>query len=144
MARRIEFRGIVHDVLAAFVSRNNDLNGYWALGQLRNWIEDAGAGTLDIPLLGESLAAVNSMTFPISQRFAAMLQDSMKRHKLPSEWVVGAHFTFELAAHNRLNCSLRVVSDLGRSFESCRVLLVRRHDPRFELRRRSIAAAART
>lgn len=143
MARRIELQGIVHDVLAAFISRNNDLNGYWALGQLRIWMEDEGAGTLDMPLVGEGLAVINSKTFPISQRFAAMLQVRMKSQNLPSEWVQDARFTVELAAFDRLNCSLRVVSDLGRSFEFSRIQLVRRHDPRREHRRRSVAAAAR-
>lgn len=143
MARRIELQGIVHDVLAAFISRNNELSGYWALGQLRTWTEDEGAGTLEIPLVGGGLAALNSETFPISHRFAAMLQVLMKSQNLPAEWVQDARFSVELAAFDRLNCSLRVVSDLGRSFEFSRVLLVRRHDPRRELRRRSAAAAAR-
>lgn len=106
-------------------------------------MEDEGAGTLDIPLVGECLAAINSKTVPISQRFTAMLQVLMKSQSLPSEWIQDARFIVELAAFDRLNCSLHVVSDLGRSFEFSRILLVRRHDPRRELRRRSVAAAAR-
>ena len=135
MARRIELRGIVHDALAAFISRNNDLNGYWALGQLRNWIEGEGAGTLDIPLVGEGIAEIKPEISLISQRFAVTLQVLMKSQNLPSEWVQDAHFTVELAAFDRLICSLHVVADLGRSFEFSRILLVRRHDPRRELRR---------
>lgn len=103
-------------------------------------MENEGAGTLEIPLVGEGLAAINSKTFPISQCFAAMLQVLMKSQNLPSEWVQDARFTVELAAFDRFNCSFRVVSELGRAFEFSRILLVRRHDPRRESRR---AAAAR-
>ncbi|MEO1909337.1 MAG: hypothetical protein ABGX10_02725 [Paracoccus sp. (in: a-proteobacteria)] len=143
MARRIQLQGIVQDALAAFISRNNDLNGYWALGQLRNWIEGEGAGALDIPIVGEGLAEIKTEISPISQRFAARLLVLMKSKNLPSEWVQDARFTVKLAAFDRLDCSFRVVSDLGRSFKSSRVLLVRGHDPRRELRRRSAATAAR-
>lgn len=135
MARRVELQGIVHDVLAAFVSRNNDMNGYWALGQLRNWIEREGASALDIPLAGEDISKINPEISTVSQRFAATLQALMKSHNLPFEWVQDAHLTVELATIDRLNCSLRVVSDLGRGFEASCILLVLRHDPRRELRR---------
>lgn len=49
----------------------------------------------------------------------------MKSQNLRSEWVEGARFTVDLAAFDRLNYSLRVVSDLGRSLEFNRILLVR-------------------
>lgn len=141
MARRTELQGVVHDILAAFISRNNDLNGYWALGQVRNWIESDRAGTLDIPLMDKGLATASPKTALISQRFAAMLQVIMKRHSLPFEWVHDARFSVELAGLYRLNCSLRVVSDLGREFEAGHNLLVRRHNPRVEQRRCGAVAA---
>ena len=104
-------------------------------------MEDEGAGTLKIPLEGEGIAAINPKTFPLSQRFVAILQIHMKSKNLRSEWVQDARFTVDLAAFDRLNCSLRVVSDLGRSFEFSRILLVHRHDTRRELGRPNSAAA---
>ncbi|MFC3058039.1 hypothetical protein [Paenirhodobacter populi] len=135
MARRIEFQSIVHDGLAAFISRNNDLNGYWALGQLRNWIEDEGAALLVIPLVDDRFSDQKAQISPLSQRFAKTLQFLMESKNMPSEWIQDARFTIELTAPDCLSCSFRVISDLGRSFEANRILSVQRHDPRRELRR---------
>lgn len=34
MPRRSELNGVASDIVRSFVSRNNDLRGYWALGML--------------------------------------------------------------------------------------------------------------
>lgn len=141
MGRRSALRGIVHDVLLSFVSRTNDLNGYWALGQLRTWMEDSGADRLEIPLLGESPAPMHSAPFLMSQRFAAMLQDLMRRKNLRTNWVAAAHVTLELTTLDEMSCALCVTSDLGKAFTSGRVLLVRRHDPGRESQRGDMAPA---
>ena len=134
MARRSELLGIGHNVHAAFISRNNDLNGYWALGQLRNWIEDKRAVTLDIPLIGGSSFPTDPVIHPISQCFSELLQTCMKSNKLPLGWVQDARFNIDLITLDRLNCSLRIISDLGRPFEFSSTLLVNRHDPSRELK----------
>ncbi|MDB5661253.1 MAG: hypothetical protein JWS10_3868 [Cypionkella sp.] len=134
MARRTELRGICHDMLLAFSSRNNDLRGYWALGQLKSWIEDEGEGALIIPLMGEASAKSILQFAEVSCRFVAMLNTLIANYRLLPDWVVDARITIELTASNQVKCSIIVVSDLGRSFEATRTVLARRHDPRWEQR----------
>ena len=140
MARRIEFQNIVENGLAAFVGRNNDLHGYWALGQLRNWIEDEHVLQLVIPLMDGHRTEMKAQLFLLSQRFSEKIQFWMERKDMPLMWVQDACFTIEIAAsdrmyRDRMSCSFRIVSDLGRSFESNHILPVRRHDPRRESKR---------
>jgi len=35
MARRSELKGIAIAINGSFVSRNNDFNGYWSIGQIK-------------------------------------------------------------------------------------------------------------
>lgn len=140
MARRLEFQNIVDTGLAAFISRNNDLNGYWALGQLRNWLEDESAAQLVIPLMDGHLTGMKTQIFLLSQRFTEKLQFWMEGKNMPLAWVQDARLTVELTLsdrmyRDRMSCSFRIVSDLGRSFEAIHTLPVRRHDPRRESKR---------
>ena len=52
MARRTELKGTCNDLLSAFVSRNNDLEGYWALGQCSAWLENEQISVIKVPLIG--------------------------------------------------------------------------------------------
>jgi hypothetical protein len=38
MARRKELIGIANGILGSFKSRNNELDGYWSIGVLENFI----------------------------------------------------------------------------------------------------------
>lgn len=38
MGRRKEFKSIVEDVTQFFISRNNDIEGYWGIGKLYFYI----------------------------------------------------------------------------------------------------------
>jgi hypothetical protein len=135
MARRTELQGICHDMLSAFCSRNNDLSGYWALGQFKNWLEDGGKNTLIIPLTSKANTEAIPQFSEVSNRFTTMLYALMANHQMQSDWVLDAQISLELTAANRVQCSISLVSDLGRSFEARCNLLVRRHDRCRELRR---------
>jgi hypothetical protein len=52
MPRRL--RGVAAGLLGTFVSRNNDIDGYWALGILRKLAEANGLSEITFDLLPES------------------------------------------------------------------------------------------
>lgn len=46
-------QGIAHGLLGTFISRNNDIGGYWGLGVLRKLSESNGLDQIEIDLLSE-------------------------------------------------------------------------------------------
>lgn len=82
MARRIELLGISHDILAAFVSRNNDLNGYWALGQLRNTMERHRTDRMVMTLTGKNHVQQDPECLGLSERFSTMLRKHVSSRQL--------------------------------------------------------------
>ena len=51
MSGRNKLRGVAHAVLGSFISRNNDIDGYWALGLLRSFADTAGVAELRFDLV---------------------------------------------------------------------------------------------
>lgn len=51
---RNALKSIAAGVLGSFVSRNNDFNGYWAIGQLYSIALRSPARTVSISLTGDS------------------------------------------------------------------------------------------
>ena len=53
-------KGIAHGLLGTFVSRNNDIGGYWGLGVLRLFAERNALSEINIDLLGETFDSLHS------------------------------------------------------------------------------------
>ena len=51
MAKRKTLKGIAHGLLGTFVSRYNDIDGYWGLGVLRKLADKQSLQTLELDLL---------------------------------------------------------------------------------------------
>jgi hypothetical protein len=51
MLRKSEIRNIAHGLLGTFISRNNDIDGYWGLGILREMANNTGQTKIEIDLL---------------------------------------------------------------------------------------------
>lgn len=49
--RRSKLRNIANGLLGTFVSRNNDIDGYWGLGMLRSFADSKGVQQVTIDLL---------------------------------------------------------------------------------------------
>ncbi|MGA0615864.1 hypothetical protein [Paracoccus sp. KR1-242] len=135
MARHIELLGISHDILSVFISRNNDLHGYWALGQLRNTMECRRADRMVMALTGENHVQQDPECLGLSERYSTMLRKHVSSRQLKQDWVQHARLTVEMVASGQMQCSLQVVTDLGRSFNQCRDVVVLRHDPNREFKR---------
>ena len=136
MARRTELKGICNDLLSAFISRNNNLDGYWTLSQCRAWLEEEETSTIKVFLVGKVVTNEKPQVAALSQYFNAALTTMLSRHKLNLGWVKNGYITITMENANQLQCSMVLISDLGRKFQSTRSLVVHSHDPSRELRRR--------
>jgi len=136
MRRRSEIGSIASGMIHSFVSRNNDLGGYWGIGVLYLYALQAGSLCLTIDLLRSSVNSSAGRWLPAHLRsdcealisqYKVMLYALLDKRKVPEAWVSGAVFNIEFEsltaapAYPRIGenseafaCSLSIRDDLGR------------------------------
>lgn len=135
MPRRKQFRGICHDILDSFVSRNNDLDGYWALGQYAAFLMTRGADQLVFHLQGGSTVPEDA-GFAISAKYyRGAISKLMDANAMPRSWLADAYITFSMMGPSKALCSVEIASDVGRTYRSDCTVDARPHDALSEYRR---------
>lgn len=135
MARRKELQGVCNDLLDNFVSRYNDLDGYWVLGKFQRYLTDEKANELCFSLFPER----NAHAIIIFNQTLTFYRTELKRHlkirAIPIKWVKKGQVMVQQASGNRLASEVLLITDLGTVYTSKRTLTVNPHDPTKELRR---------
>lgn len=73
MVKRKQLKNLAYGIAGRFTSRNNDLNGYWALGILYSAAADAGTSTISLDILSQTAKP----SFQYSSRLLTGLQKYM-------------------------------------------------------------------
>ena len=135
MSRRKQFKGVCHDIIGTFVSRYNDLDGYWALGQYVAFLERLGERQLQLKLR-DATGVPDSRSVAVSAEYyrSAILR-MMEANAMPKAWFADATIKVSIVAPAKAACEIEIVSDLGRTYRSERTINVRPHDPVIERRR---------
>ena len=141
MARRRCLKSVVHNFLGTFASRYSDHAGYWIFGML---VADLNRHAVD--LLGAELDGKDALTTTdlIAQRrfheqvmkaglaVSCIREARLELHRTERSATV---FVNGLAATGyELTLTARLVSDLGRTYESTKSIFVAPHDPEIEQR----------
>ena len=135
MARRSEIKGICQRLLSSFVSRYNDLQGYWALGKFQKYLQETQLEELSFNLI-DANEGLEERLFPeTSDHYRNDLKRQMASRNIPATWVETACIKVRTVSPNALNCTIEIESDLGRKFTSKVHVTVNPHDPAKELRR---------
>lgn len=132
MGRRSALQGVCNDLLDSFISRNNDLNGYWALGKFQAFLTKRSREKLCFLLVGENS---QKSVFPQTLTYYQFALDRhLRQHGIQAAWVNHAIICVNGKSATDLTCSMVVTTDVGRIFGSQRDVFVRPHDPFLELR----------
>jgi hypothetical protein len=135
MARRKQFRGICHDILETFVSRYNDLDGYWALGQYLSFLAKRNEPQIQFNLRS-AITLPDNAGFGVSTAYyRRAIFRLMDANAMPRNWLVDAFLTFSIVSPTKALCEIEVVSDLGKAYRCDRIVNVRPHNPSREQRR---------
>lgn len=131
MARRIELRGIANAINESFVSRNNDFEGYWTIGQLKLLAINNNLTTIDFFLTPSKNTPHFNLIHYVEIRYAAMLGRLLKKQQIPDVWVSEASITLDFnvnVKHEQLNkcstsgepfqCCCQIIDDTGRGYSS--------------------------
>lgn len=126
--RRKQLKQIGSGLLHRFVSRNNDYNGYWAIGQLRLSSDRLGVRELTIDLLApEKSTPATDVGIAVAVQHQAALWRMLDRVGMPHQVLVEAAIRVKfmrslwlppVGGHPRgrvFECALTMTDDLGRS-----------------------------
>ena len=133
MGRRKELQSVCNDLLDSFVSRYNDLDGYWALGKFQAYFQTTRTEMLVFSLTDET----NDDT-PFQQT-CDYYRSAFHRHSdirnIPASWVKSAVIEVETCSPAELTCNISVTTDKGKSYQARKPILARPHNPNLEFRR---------
>lgn len=145
MARRRELNAVAYDFLGFFISRNNDVGGYWAMGKLLKTLIRMDDESVVIDLLDLS-SNMNTKEFDLAIRsysnrfFNIAAKKDFFEGKIRSVRLEVRPFfnqprmnSGRMAPH-RMLCSLIIIDDLGTARVSARNAWCREHHPRMEIR----------
>jgi hypothetical protein len=135
-----KLKGIVSGLLGTFVSRNNDIDGYWGLGVLRKLAESNGLAQIEIDLLceDEEAEAIESC----KTRYRRWLQTTLAKNNLSQRSLRSAririHFAEGFSAYPDAirdtrglpyECLVEIRRDDGGTYVASKVGVCMPHDP---------------
>jgi hypothetical protein len=91
MTRRKELKGIASGLYGTFISRYNDIGGYWGIGKLCLHAQQQGSSRVMINLLNDSIDPPSSEFGQSISNYRAFLFDHMASCRIPVEWVTSAN-----------------------------------------------------
>lgn len=90
MARRKELKSIASGMYGSFISRNNDIAGYWGIGKLCLFARRRRTTIVRLDLLKESIAPEGSEFAKLLAGYAAKLKAHLSARGVPERWVTSA------------------------------------------------------
>jgi hypothetical protein len=145
LSRRREINGVVSGLLGSFVSRNNDVGGYWAIGKLYAQARTINIDLIAIDLMSSRMSPVLPEFDLMTNTFAESLSDRLIRRRIPREALASAKLILAFDGAVLFNwfmlgkpyrCNLELVDDLGRVYAATHLGSVRPHNALREARSR--------
>ncbi len=148
MSRR-ELLDVAGALAGSFVSRNNDVDGYWSLGLLRSYADSSDGGPLRFNIVDASAQPEDDLLVHVAKVYQQMLVQQLNARRIATEVVAKAVviLTFVRNLSNAppattygapFLCTVRLTDRRDREFERTIVGHCAPHDPQRE--RRSMRA----
>ncbi len=147
MPQRKALKGVAHGLLGTFVSRNNDIDGYWGLGVLRLFAEQNDFSLLTLDLLSDSLGRFPDSPLGIAEKtyhewFRNVLQksgvdvDNVARADISVRFSTFDEFpnTIRDTRGEPYLCTVTIVQANGNMYLTSKLGCCASHDPNSELR----------
>lgn len=129
MARRRELKAVCNDLLAIFISRNNRIDGYWALGFFQAWLQKHREQAMAFPLIPAQEEDSEFLFAETAEFFRNELDRLAATRKIPPEWIVHASIDVTSVTSDSLLCTVTLAADNGLQFQSSADAQALIHDP---------------
>lgn len=145
MPSRKHFKGVAFGFAGHFVSRNNDIFGYWAMGQLYKHALENSSSTIKIDLLSQTISPSNQAFKYAVNAWNKRFLKTIENLAVPTTWVTNASITIifekvsvsedgvQRAADEYLGaaftCAIEIIDDLHRKRVAIMRGRCRPHDP---------------
>ncbi len=144
MARR-ELLDLAAAIAGSFVSRNNDIDGYWSLGVLRSYADHHNLRSLRFDILDPDAVQGRDLLNLISDKYRSVLARQLTVRKIARATLSKAEITltFDPSGPNLpaaptygapFSCVVRLTDHRGREFERGLLGCCTPHNPLRELR----------
>jgi hypothetical protein len=97
MPRRARLKNIAAGLCGSSASRNNDLDGYWAIGKLRLLAEQYGRTTVSLDVLTSSMQPSSPEFGPVLVRYFRLLAKLADLSRIELEEITAACVTVDFA-----------------------------------------------
>ena len=145
MARRKEFKNIANGLICSFISRNNDVYGYWGIGKLYSHMLKSETMTIEIDILDKSISPNNNEFILLINSFYTRLISQIQNRKINIDFLKSAKIILKgypddskpslgKIAPNRLHCSFIITDDLNKNYSVEKNVWCREHNPNRELK----------
>lgn len=144
MSKRGVFKNIISGTIHSFISRNNDVDGYWGIGKLYSHMLASGSMTLTIDLLKQEIYPPNDHFRKLLSKYSFVVKEKLHRanllHRVKSAKIDLIVYPNECAAHlgslapNRMRCTIEIVDDAYKKHSFALDTWCRPFDPLKELR----------
>jgi hypothetical protein len=145
MSRQRRLKGVVANTLGSFISRNNDVGGYWAIGKLYEHARQHQTQNVLLDLLPKTLLPPGTEYHSMLVRYASLLSEQLFRAHIPLDSVSAAKITLAFDASVSdprppssmpgmpFRCTLEIV-DGSNVVSASHLGVARPHDPQRESR----------
>lgn len=116
MSRRKELKNIASGLYGSFVSRNNDVDGYWGIGKLCLLAQQNGARKVLLDLLARSVVPQSTDFSKLVNGYYLFLQKQLTARRIPETWVRSAVVELDFAPDD-LNGKHILIATWGNLFK---------------------------
>ena len=144
-------KSVANGLVGTFVSRNNDVSGYWGIGQIQREIEGRPETVVELDLLHAKATPEGPIARTLIAHYSMYLFASLAREGFTLSEVTAAKILVEFGNFGEakapdlfstigqpFNCKAVLASQSGKTFSAVRGGLSRPHNPAIE--RRSLRA----
>jgi hypothetical protein len=97
MPAKKRLTNIANGLCGSFISRNNDLDGYWAIGKLRSLADQHGQTTVVLDLLTSSTQPSSAQCSDVFERYCRLLATLAKCSRIPFADITVARIALDFA-----------------------------------------------
>jgi hypothetical protein len=148
MGKHADFKDIVHGLAYGFISRNNDLDGYWAPGKLHALARARGERALNLTLWPPATRTQADPVSILEARYRTWIEGALRRRQLDPRHLQSAMLGLafdrgDLAEQAQargligappLVCRVTLTDDRGKVYQCEALAMCRPHDPARESR----------